>query len=265
MQEKKDISGERHLLDSLMALRDDATALAPSRFMAKLTELSSILSSEEMNTFLQQHPYGCPLSCIARRHYETLVFEAEDTGSQHLLNATEDGPFDFLRMADDFGKRAYYRVSDMFDRINCDGRHRFVLVGCGALPVTLFQVYDHTLIPSIVGLDIRQPVVQRLNGILSKYGISRITALVADGRLFDYADADIIYVANIVAPKRDVLRRIVETAPAHAQIVLRDPYALGKLVTECGADILPDGLTVSSFGSPEPAYLSRNIFLERQS
>src|SRR5262249_17215701 len=64
-----------------------------------------------------------------------------------------------------------------------------------------------------------------------------------DGAQYDYSDADVIFVANLVRPKQAVLTRILHTAPDHVRIILRDLYSLGLLWAEEGAAALDPSVT----------------------
>lgn len=163
-----------------------------------------------------------------------------------------------------FAARVYSRVSDMFLHVNFERCRRFVMVGCGPLPGTLFNVVDSTDVPEIVGLDIDRHAISCVNEIARRCAIERIHAEPCDGRDFDYSQSDIVYVANLVTPKSSILARICETAASGTQIVLRDPVSAGELLSECGVEALDSRLAVLRDGESDHRFLSKHVFLMRR-
>ena len=91
----------------------------------------------------------------------------------------------------------------------------------------------------------------------------RLRALQFDGTQYDYSDADVIFVANMVTPKQVVLARILDTAPHHVRIILRDPYSLGLLWAQEGGAVLDPRLSIIARGAGS-RFLSRDLFLARR-
>ena len=149
----------------------------------------------------------------------------------------------------------------MFDVIDFRSGTQFVMVGCGPLPMTLYHVHDRTDVAELVAIDVDVDAIETVNATARRFGLHRVSANVVSGERFDYARADVIYVANLVRPKASVLERIADTAPRDAAIVLREPYSLGRLLTERGTDHLDQRLKVASVSPPELSHFSRHVFL----
>ncbi|MGI9426357.1 MAG: nicotianamine synthase family protein [Hyphomicrobiaceae bacterium] len=225
--------------------------------IAALTRIGRQMTVEQGDQLVATLPRLSRLRTAAQAHYRDFIYEAERLEIEQLRGEVADGPFDLGY----FGATSYARVRDMFKHIDFANCCRFVLVGCGALPVTMFQVYDRTSVPEIVGLDTRLHAIDCLQSLATAHDMPRLRPVLCDGQHYDYAGSDVIFIANLVSPKRQVLESILETAPTTAQIVLRDPYSIGRLFTECGAYCLPPGLRVAAVGASSPAYFSRNVFL----
>ncbi len=67
---------------------------------------------------------------------------------------------------------------------------------------------------------------------MSSLGLDRIHLQHVDGLLYDYSDADIVYIAGFVRPKNDILARVAETAPQHVQILVDSPTHMLKMLFE---------------------------------
>ncbi|MEM1075919.1 MAG: methyltransferase domain-containing protein [Pseudomonadota bacterium] len=219
------------------------------------------MTPSEGDQFVDDTPELHEISKLAANQYNDYILRSENEEVASLLTAEHRRESGLGNAVNEFGKQAYSRVDGLFDRFDFEDCRRFVLVGCGSLPVTMFQVLDNTNVPEIVGLDIRPDAVQSANAIFEKDGLNRAKAVQSDGHSFDYAGADIVYVANMVSPKLRVLERILETASETVQIVLRDPYSFGRLWTERGEDALDERFEVLDYGPPSPAYFSRDVYI----
>ena len=135
------------------------------------------------------------------------------------------------------------------------------MIGCGALPATLFWVRDHYSSVHCVGLDVDSRCVRLAADIVEHLGLTRLSISDGDGRDLDYGDADFIYVANQVTPKRQVLERIAKTATRMTQVVVRNPMARGVLLAECVRDDLPEGFSAVGAGRESSVFLSEDLLL----
>lgn len=159
-----------------------------------------------------------------------------------------------------FAGDSYARVADLFDRVDFRACRELVMVGSGPLPVTLLHVADRTDVPRIVGLDVDEDAVQVAGRICERLGSTRIEVRVCDGRAHDYGGADVVYVANLITPKRAVLARIAETARPGTPVVVREPIGAGVLFAECGVPPSSRRLPAVGVGRGAPRFLSRHVF-----
>ena len=180
-----------------------------------------------------------------------------------MLQLRPDGPVALSELLGKSARRAYDRVSDMFQNIDFNNCSRLVMVGCGPSPVSIFHVCDKTEIPDIIALDVVPDAVERVRALIEHFGLSRVRAEVCDGREFDYDSAGIVLVANMVSPKAGVVSRIADTAPIAVQIAVRDPYGLGVLWADSAERALDPRLKVISRGHPGLP-LAREVYIKRR-
>jgi len=162
----------------------------------------------------------------------------------------------------DFAGRAYGRVRDLFQYIDFRGCRVFVLVGCGPLPVTLLHVAHRTQVPRLIGLEVEPEAARRAGALCRGLGVGRLEIRDCDGGTFDYRDADVVYVANLVRPKRAVLGRVADTIAPGARVVVREPSPAGELFAERGVDAGDPRWRELARGPEDTRFLSYNLFLE---
>ncbi len=229
--------------------------------MKSLLSIGGRMSPEEGDQFITENSNLLEYKHIASKVYESYIFNLELLDANRLLNAEKSG-LSFINSVSDFGKTAHDRVRDMFEHIDFDICKCFVLVGCGSLPVTMFNVYNRTEVPKIVGLDTRSSAIELTQRAFDKYGLERMTSVMCVGQEYDFSGANVIYVANMISPKKKVIDRIVETALPGSQIILRDPYSIGRLWAEAGVDDLNEKCKIVGYGAFGPAYYSRDVYLK---
>ncbi|MGH2349645.1 MAG: hypothetical protein ACRDFT_09295 [bacterium] len=161
----------------------------------------------------------------------------------------------------DFAGRSYARVGDLFEHIDFSGCQAFVMVGCGPLPVTLLHVAERTRVPRLIGLDVESEAVSSARALCRCFHLDRAEIRQCDGCEFDYGSADVIYVANLVRPKRAMLCRVADTIRPGARVVVREPSAAGELLAERG--VLPgdDRWQVVGRGPEDRQFLSYHLYL----
>jgi SAM-dependent methyltransferase len=230
--------------------------------MPALLALGREIGAEVGESLMDQHPELLDFVPIASRDYLEYICAQERAEAEHLLSGSSQGGFRYIDRAETFGRHNYDRVRDMFDVVDFSSRRRFVLVGCGPLPLTLYHVHDRTAVTELIGIDVDFNSVEKVNATARSFGLNRVAAHAVSGEQFDFAGADVVYVANLVRPKRLVLKRIADTAPRTAAIVLRDPYSLGRLLTERGTDDLDPRFEVTGVSPPELSHFSRHVFLQ---
>jgi trans-aconitate methyltransferase len=204
----------------------------------------TLLSSEEIRLHAQH---------IKKQEYEAAQ-RILSKGSARLNGQS-------IRSLGDFAKEAYSRVEDMFAYKDFDNCERFVMVGCGPLPVTLLHVAERYPLMAIEGLDVDEDAVVVARKVAHTIGASRVNVSQGDGVSYSYAAANIVYIANLVSPKAEVLARISATAPLGALIVLRDPTQEGAHWAEVGLAAVDARFHVEGEGEGSRLFQSRHVFL----
>jgi hypothetical protein len=139
------------------------------------------------------------------------------------------------------------------------------MLGCGPFPETLIDMYKSNChINMAIGIEKRASVAMLANKVISEIfpKTEKIRVLSADAELFDYSRVDIIFLANGLIGKNDILRRIYKTAPAKANILVRNPILMGNILYE---DIL-ETQAIKSFeilGSVKASKLSETLLLKK--
>ena len=157
-----------------------------------------------------------------------------------------------------FGRDAYDRVADLIGMVST--YRNLVMVGCGAFPATLFWLCDHFPRVHYTGLDIDARCVGTATKLTEAMGIE-MDFKVIDGRDYDFADADFVYVANQVAPKKAVLEQVGRSGIT--RVVVREPTRKGELLAEAVRYDLPEEFVVESEGVESPIFLSYDLLLRR--
>ena len=137
------------------------------------------------------------------------------------------------------------------------------MVGCGPLPVSVLAVHDRTETREIIGLDIREEAIATANRIISDFALSRIRLIAQDAITFDYAVADIIYVANMVSPKRSVLKSIAKKAKSGTIVVVREPTLEGQLLAESAENYSDPRFCTLTRGEDHRRFLSKHVTLRK--
>lgn len=195
--------------------------------------------------------------------YRDLIFAREAAEAQAVLAYAPRPGLCYCDVASREGAASYDRVADMFAHVDFSSCRHFVLVGAGELPMTALHVHDRTGVAHIKCLDTRPEAVRSVEALAAWLASDRLSSLRFDGAQYDYSDADVIFVANMVRPKQVVLARILDTAPDHVRIILRDPYSLGLLWAEEGGASLDPRVKIITRGAGS-RFLSRNLFLARR-
>lgn len=199
------------------------------------------------------------LSQLYSRYLQTQEFQA----ARKLVREVAQGRHFKLKAGGEFAERAYARVRDMFEHCDFSRCRRFVMAGCGPLPVTMFQVLDHTNVPAVVGIDCDLRAVGAAQELFQTRGDLRASVVHGDGQDYDYADANVIYIANMCSPKAAILDAVGRTVSKEAQIIAREPVSLGRLLAENVENSLNDNWRVVGEGEKDRRFLSRHLFLQR--
>lgn len=164
-----------------------------------------------------------------------------------------------------FAEAAYNRVQDIFDFSDFDKCRVLIMVGCGPFPMTSLHIINRHPNITVNALDIDNDALESAKRLVSGLGLSQSIKLHhSDGLQFDYSEADIVYVANLVRPKKSVLQQIHRCCKKGTLIVLRDPTTEGEGYAESGLSTVSDEFVVEKVGAGDASFHSRHVFLRCQ-
>lgn len=235
----------------------------PADVIRDLCNLAHAMGEEAADALLDANPALYRHVPALTHTFHERVVRKEIAESERLLRQTWAGPVSFVDVAGPAVLHTYNRVREMFDRVDFRACRCFVMVGCGRLPVTMFHVHDRAETPEIVGLDIVPDAIETAGRIAARFGYGRIRAVLCDGQAYDYAQAQIVFITNMIASKAAVLSRIADTAPPDVRVIVRDPYSLRRLWSEDGERSLDPRLEIIGRGTAHPT-LSRDVYLKRR-
>lgn len=153
----------------------------------------------------------------------------------------------FVELFDrDHIRQRYLNKAKELQTLDFSHARKIVMVGCGPMPETILYISENTGISEIIGLDNSKEAIYISSQIISTLGFEWITLIHIDGADYDYHDADIVYIAWFVSPKKKVLDRIAQTAPRHVQILVDSPINMLKMVFEDVASTLNGRLKIVS-------------------
>lgn len=253
------------LLPPLTQGSDDplAESNAPWRqAMTEFVDFAAQVTPNDWEQFVAETPQIMDWQPRLAPIYSTYIRAQEVSEAESLLSGSEAGAA--LKLQDGFARHAYDRVRDLFDFVDFGRCRRLVMVGCGSLPVTLLHIRDRTDVPEMIGLDTDSRAVDLVNRQVELFGMSGIRAQCSDGRHYSYEEADVVYVANLVAPKAAVLKRVADTLADGACVVLRDPFCAGELLAEKGRSSADPRLRATGEAGKDGHFLSKHVYFERQ-
>jgi hypothetical protein len=233
-----------------------------SEAIDQLLVLARGVTSEQWARLIAEYPDAHGLGLRLRPHYGHYLRLRELAEVPGLL----DRPADLaarltISSSPDFTRSAYARVACMFQHVDFTDCRRFVMVGCGPLPVTILHVLHRTSVAEAIGLDVDEEALDLATRLMSRLGVGRVRLIGRNGLAYDFRDADVIYVANMVVAKTGVLERIADTARVGTQVIVRDPVAMGHLLAE-SSEAAPDPrFAVVAEGVADPQFLSKDRYL----
>ena len=164
-----------------------------------------------------------------------------------------------------FAITAYNRVVDMFELDDFASCQQLVMVGCGPFPMTALHIVKKYPNIKIDALDIDCSAVDTAQKLIDCLGLNdNIRLYHNNGLTFDYSEASIVYVANLVRPKSAVLQKIHLCCKSNTLVVLRDPTKTGDIYAESGLSSIDDSFSVEGFGCDDETFHSRHVFLRCQ-
>jgi hypothetical protein len=193
--------------------------------------------------------------------YYHAVESAEALSLKKKLQSAGQSIFDIFDQ--EFSRNAYVRIKEVQDFIDFSKCGTFAMVGCGPLPATLFYIHEKTNVETIIGVDNSREAIDLAGKLLEHQTFPRIQLKHLNGMNCNYQEADIIYIANLVSPKRKILNRIIETTRDGVTVILRDPYGMGILLSESGMEELDPRFILIGEGTKNEYFLSKHFFLRR--
>jgi hypothetical protein len=139
---------------------------------------------------------------------------------------------------------SYARMEDALKLVDFSTCRRFVLMGCGRAPCSLFYLHDWTEVECLVGIDRDRQSLDMARELVDGFGLRRVRLVEADACDLDYAEFDVIYWDPFALPRRKIMERVVETARSDSAVILRDPFFTGTLLCEPMAGCLNPRLEI---------------------
>lgn len=198
--------------------------------------------------------YAPQLSTI----YQAYILDMERRASDQLL--AQGRSQSFIDTADESARQSYLRVDDLFECIDFTLIRHFTMVGCGRFPVTALQAAERFPDLTLTALDIEPEAITACRHLATNLKMHNLSFLCANGMQHNYQDSEVIFIANMVTPKSETLRRVLDTAPTKARVILREPYGLGRLWAERCEDTMDQRVQVTARGKGS-RFLSRNVFI----
>ena len=127
---------------------------------------------------------------------------------------------------------AYARMGEILELFDIESCRRFLMVGCGPLPDSLFHLHDWTGVEDLVGIERDPRALRRARQLVDAFELHRIRILDAEVCDVDYAGFDAICCSAFVTPRHPIMQRIAATARPGAVVILRDPVFTGTLLFE---------------------------------
>jgi len=234
----------------------------PADVIEKIAELAFEVPESRGCAWLKRRAGWLDRREETKQLYSAFIVSNEGREAARLLALSAPHGTRFLEVAGEKARVGYQRVADMFDHVDFSRCRRFTMVGSGPLPVTALHVMERTGVPDCLVLDCSQERLHVVDALRLKFGWAGLRPVLCDGASFDYGGSDVVYVANMVQPKGLTVRRILDSAPSHVQVVVREPYSLGCLWAESAEQEWGQGLEVVGRG-PVSRHLSRDIYLRR--
>lgn len=232
-------------LDELMV---NETGLSQVELVKAAAALSHEMGHVAADAMLEANPRLIAYADDLTAGFYQYAVAEEDAEIQRIKRLQLDSPVAYSDIMTEKTSPTYNRVRDIFNWLDFANCRRFVMIGCGQLPISALHVSDRTEVADIVCIDIRHDAVADVGYIASKLGRVNLSAEVSDGQSFDYAGTQIVYIANMVRGKDDVVARVLQTADQGVQIVVRVPVGLGRLWTEDLKDPAALGVQIAERG-----------------
>ena len=250
------------LLDELVSWKRRIEGAGDDQFLSVWKETLSWLASadrQESSELLASSQGDKLRGLLApfQRRYLTLQ---ENEVAERLFSFVRQGDGSLAQLLDmPFARQTYERVTEALDLVDFSRCRLFVNIGCGPFPAAALLIHERTTVPAIVAVDNDAVAVDLASQVVRRLASPRLAIRQGEGSRYDFNGADVIYVANHVFPKADVLRHIAETAPLDTKVLVREPCGLGLLLAEEGCASLPAPLRILRVGADDANFYSKHV------
>ncbi len=196
-----------------------------------------------------------------QRHAESIKSQEYIAANKILKDSENERELLSIDSLGPFAVEAYSRVADMFSWSDFETCKQFIMIGCGPLPVTLLHVADKCPDINILGIDIDNESIEMAKRVVRRLGLQTIELQHNDGISYVYSGASIIYVANLVFPKAEVLKQISRSAEPGSLVILRDPTKNGSHLADVGFDAIDESYSIEGMGIENEMFQSKHVFL----
>lgn len=209
---------------------------------------------KELRRFLQnslsvENGYTTAFNYLIKDSQEYILFKTKFTHAENfyerLIELDENEKVLSLSDKDSFLHNLEKNLTDEFNKLFIKDvkieisqlkqyliGNRFVMVGCGSLPITLLAFCNEFTDMTFIGIDNSPEAIRKAIDIKTKFDISNLNFDIIDGMNYDYNNANTIFVANTVIPKIKVLEQIAKSAQSQTRIIIRIPVLSGNLLSE---------------------------------
>lgn len=156
---------------------------------------------------------------------------------------------------------AYARMAETLELVDTSQWQRFLMVGCGPLPDSLFCLHDRTEVPRLVGADRDVDALRMARELAQHLALDRIELRNADAVDLDYGRFDAVCCSIFAAPRQAIMERIAATASPDCVVLLRDPVGMGALLFEPVVDRLPARFEVRAAATTPPGKFMLRYFV----
>ncbi|MCR9204267.1 MAG: hypothetical protein NXH75_06810 [Halobacteriovoraceae bacterium] len=186
--------------------------------------------------------------------YSSLVCETEKEIARKILNK-EITPED-----SSFYQKAFDRVKGIEKFLT---NKRIVTVGMGSVPVTLIYAQKIGLIKSGIGLDIDQEAINLATQLTSFLKVDGVIYLRANGVDFDFSETDVVFIANLVRGKANLLEKLSSQLSSGDHVILREPFEKGCYLNESAIDSIGPSWEIVGKDEPCPHFYSQSFYLRK--